>query len=184
MDTSKFPRRTLLQRGLLVIAGALGLVAAERRPSGEAAVALQRLEPTPGASVSTLRLYGRGWRPQAQAPGRGHSSQGDHLVSYGDLVDGATGEIVGRFCANGFCPQTPLGHPMIAAPTIEFQTLALNDGTVFGIGAAALNPGAEMTYAIVGGTGRFAGACGTYTARASEQAGERGAIEFMLTLTA
>jgi hypothetical protein len=184
MDSSKFPRRTLLQRGLLVIGGALGLVAAERRPVREVAAAPPQPEPTRGASAGTLRLYGWGWRPQAQSPLLGRGSEGDHLVGYGDLVDAATGAVVGRFCTNGFCPQTPFGHTIAATPTIEFQTLVLNDGTVFGIGAGALSGAAEQTYAIVGGTGRFASARGTYTARTASANGSRGAIEFTLTLTA
>jgi len=56
---------------------------------------------------------------------------------------------------------------------------------VFGIGAAALNAAADETYAILGGTERYAGARGTYTARTtSAETTGRGAVEFILTLTA
>jgi hypothetical protein len=101
------------------------------------------------------------------------------------LLDAPDGVLVGRFCTNGFCPETPFGHAIAASPTIEFQTLALKDGTVFGMGAGALNAAAERTYAILGGTERYAGARGTYTARttSAEPTGRSG-VEFILTLTA
>ena len=178
-------RRTLLRRGLLMIAGALGLVAAERRSPGQAVAAPSRPEAALAPAPGSHRFYGRGWRPQAQAPLLGRRSDGDHLVGYGDLLDAPDGVVVGRFCTNGFCPETPFGHALAASPTIEFQTLALKDGTVFGIGAAGLNAATDETYAILGGTGRYAGARGTYTARTtSAEPTGRGAVEFILTLTA
>lgn len=171
-------RRTLLRQGLLMIAGALGLVAAEQRPGGQASAAPSRAEAMP----PTLRLYGR-WRPQAQPPLLGRRSDGDHLVAYGDVLDAPEGAVIGRFCTNGFCPETPFGHALAALPTIQFQTLALKDGTVFGM-AAAPNAG-EQSYAILGGTGRFAGVRGTYTSRkrSAEPTGH-GGVEFLLTFTA
>lgn len=178
-------RRTLLRRGLLMIAGALGLVAAERRSPGQAVAAPSRPEAALTPGPTSLRFYGRGWRPQAQASLLGRRSDGDHLVGYGDLLDAPDGVVVGRFCTNGFCPETPFGHAIAAAPTIEFQTLALKDGTVFGMGAGALNVGGERTYAILGGTERYAGARGTYTARTtSAEPTGRSAVDFILTLTA
>ncbi len=186
MESLRSPnRRTLLRRGLLMIAGALGLVAAERRSPGQAVAAPSRPEAALAPAPGSHRFYGRGWRPQAQAPLLGRRSDGDHLVGYGDLLDAPDGVVVGRFCTNGFCPETPFGHALAASPTIEFQTLALKDGTVFGIGAAGLNAATDETYAILGGTGRYAGARGTYTARTtSAEPTGRGAVEFILILTA
>jgi hypothetical protein len=181
MDSWKFPRRTLLQRGLLAIAGALGLVAAERRPGAQAVAAASMPEPTP-AAAGALRLYGRGWRPQPQSPLLGRGTDRDHRVGYAELVDAPTdGAVIGRFCTNGLCPQTPFSPAVAASPTIEFQTLSLDDGTVFGVGAGSLSA-AEQTFAILGGTGRFAGARGTYTARLTSFGADGGAIEFTLTL--
>ena len=56
-------RRTLLRRGLLMIAGALGLVAAERRSPGQAVAAPSRPEAALTPGPTSLRFYGRGWRP-------------------------------------------------------------------------------------------------------------------------
>src|SRR5438132_443289 len=54
-----------------------------------------------------------------------------------------------------------------------------------GLGAGALNVGGERTYAILGGTERYAGARGTYTARTtSAEPTGRSAVDFILTLTA
>lgn len=178
-------RRTLLRRGLLLIAGALGLVAAERQSGGGQAVAApSRPDVALAHRAATLRLYGRGWRPQAQAHLLGRRSDGDHLVGYGELLDAPDGVLVGRFCTNGFCPETPFGHALAASPTIEFQTLTLEDGTLFGMGAAALDAGSEKTYAILGGTGLFAGARGTYAARTTSAEPGGAAVEFILSLTA
>ena len=183
MDSSKLPRRTLLRRGLLVIAGTLGLVAAERRPGGDAVAAPPLPQPGHLVAAGTLRLYARSWRPQIQPASPARTAEADHLVAYADLFDAPDGAVVGRVCTNGFCPQTPFGHAVTAAPTIEFQTLALKSGSIFGIGAAGLDAGAHESYAVVGGTGEFAGVRGMYTVRAVADSPRRGTVQFTLTLT-
>lgn len=175
-------RRTLLRRGLLLIAGALGLATVEREMRAES------VPSRPGAGLASqpapLILYGRRWRPQAQSQLLGRRSDGDHVVAYGDLLDGPDGAVVGRFCTNGFCPEAPFGHRFAAAPTIEFQTLTLADGTLFGMAAGDPDAGNDTVHAVLGGTGRFAGARGTYATRTtSAEPNGRGAVEFILTLT-
>src|SRR5438477_10766543 len=165
-----------------MLAGALGLVAAERRSPGQAVAAPSRPEAALTPGPASLRFYGRGWRPQAQASLLGRRSDGDHLVGYGDLMDAPDGVLVGRFCTNGFCPETPFGHAIAASPTIEFQTLALKYGTVFGMAAGALNVGGERTYAILGGTERYACARCPYTARTSVVPCARRVVYLMLPL--
>lgn len=183
MEGPKSPkRRTLLRRGLLVLAGVLGLAATERTVRGEGGgVAPPR--PVGAPTSGTLRLYGRRWSPQVPAHLPGQLSVSDHVASYGELLDAPGGVRVGEFCTNGFCPETPYGHRLPVASNIEFQTFTLKDGSLFGIGAAG--GGAEKTYAILGGTGRFAGVRGSYVARttSAEPAG-RSAVEFTLSLTA
>jgi hypothetical protein len=46
--------------------------------------------------------------------------------------------------------------------TMSMQTFELRDGTILGLGSGGLN---SDTYAIVGGTGAYAGVGGTYVAR-------------------
>ena len=163
-------RRTLLQRGLAAVGGALGLAALERKAQGESADA------SPPGAV-TLKLYGR----LRQA----HNPAGAHVIRCGDLLDGPKGKPVGELYTNGFCLETPFGPHFLAASNIEFQTFKLPDGTLFGIGAAGPAVGGERTHAILGGTGRFAGARGSYVERAASSGpGGRGALEIILTLTA
>jgi Dirigent-like protein len=187
MDGPRSPkRRSLLRRGVVLLAGAVGLVTAEQRMGGQVVAAPSRQEPAAPFQSTTLKLYGRRWRPQPQAHLLGRRSEGgDHIVGYGELLEAPDGALVGRFCTNGFCPDFPLGHTLAASPTIEFQTLTLNGGTLFGMAAADPDAGSEKTYAILGGTGRFAGARGTYAARmTSAEPFGRGTVEFILTLTA
>jgi len=184
MESRQFPRRTLLWRGLLAVGGALGLVAAERRPRADAVAATVPQRTYAPPATSTLRLYARGWRPQVEPTAPGRSVAADHVVAYADLLATPDGAVLGRACSNGFCPTTSLGHAGTAAPTIEFQTLTLRGGSIFGIGAAALHAGAEQSYAIVGGTGEFSGVRGTYTARTTSGDLESDpTLQFTLTLT-
>jgi hypothetical protein len=64
----------------------------------------------------------------------------------------------------------------------HLHTFDLAEGTILGIGANKLDEG---SYAIVGGTGRYAGASGTYTARQFlRELGGDGTAEFTLNLNA
>ena len=52
--------------------------------------------------------------------------------------------------------------------------------SIFGVGAGALGP---ATFAVIGGTGRYSGATGSYVARQSRrELGGDGTAEFTLTL--
>lgn len=166
---SKSPeRRTLLQRGLVLLTGALGVGAAARKV-GSAEAPASKPDPT-------LRLHGR--RGPAPPPGR----SGERLVRYGELLDGPDGKRIGEFFTSGFCLETPFGPQAVAPSNLEFQTFQLPEGTLFGIGAAG--PGAERTLAILGGTGRYAAARGSYVEREVPSATPgRDAVEFVLSLT-
>jgi hypothetical protein len=170
-------RRTLLQRGLAVVGGALGLRAME----GKAEAGPPPASPitAPGAA---FKLYGR--RRTVPPPGRGAAPGMGHQVRYGELLDCPDGEVTGTFCSNGFCLETPFGPPVRAASNIEFQTFTLPDGTLFGIGAAPAGPH-ESVHAILGGTGRFAGVRGSYVERPTASGtASPGVVEFVVTLTA
>jgi len=168
------PRRTLLQRGLLTLASAWGLGAVAERATAEEAPAI------PGGPT-TLTLYGR-HRPTPPRGPLGGRAGGGRLAGYGDLLDGPDGRPVGEFYANGFCVDTAFG-PAPAVSSLEFQTFRLSDGALFGVGAA--EAAGERTWAVLGGTGRFAGARGTCVEReVSVAPAGRGAVEFILTLTA
>jgi len=172
-EVSKSPeRRTLLQRGLVLLTGALGMGAAMHRVESAAAA------PAPKAEPPTLRLHGRRGLASSRLPGR----SGERVVRYGELLDAPNGKRVGEFFTSGFCLETPFGPQSAPASNLEFQTFVLPEGTLFGIGAAG--PGAERTLAVLGGTGRFVSARGSYVEREVSSAAGRDAVEFVLSLTA
>ena len=173
---SKSPeRRTLLQRGLVALAAGLGLGA-----GGRSAAAAPAAPPTPAAGVVVLRGRRRPASPQGRLP-RGATAP--RLVREGELVDDA-GATVGRFSSSSFCGESPFGPQIAAASSLELQAFHLEDGSsLFGIGSAAGPSTSGRALAILGGTGRFAGARGTYQEREVEGgSGGRGSVEFVVTL--
>lgn len=167
-------RRTLLQRGLALLGGALGVGAIGGEVHGRSAAS--------GAPAHTLKLLGR--RRASTRVAKGPDSASHHVVCTGDLFDGPEGETVGSFHTNGFCLATTLGPPLPAESNIAFQTFDLADGSLFGLGPGP-SAGGERTCAVLGGTGRYAGARGTYVERAPSQGpAGRDAVEFIFTLSA
>ena len=155
-------RRSLLKRALVVAGGALGLGAVSAKDA-RATLSLGR----------DSTLYGRSWR--LETPGRrpGEAIQpGDHGAVYGELLDGRNGRVIGQFHGSRLALQEHAG--------VEVHTFVLPGGTLVGLGTSLLG---EAVFAVVGGTGRYAGAKGSYVAtqRLREQGGN-GTAEFKLTL--
>ena len=158
----------------LLLGGATGAALALRGRSGDGGPAAPAPAPPRAPARSrTLVLNGEDWRlrsPNA-VPGK-LPERGDVRVPAGRLVDARRREI-GSFRAAALPG---------SAGVFLLHTFDLDDGTILGIGGNALH---EATYAIVGGTGRFAGATGSYTARQSPyETGGDGTAEFILTLSA
>jgi hypothetical protein len=158
------PRRALLQKGAALTLGAIGLsgagLAAETRPE------------------SDLRLLAR--RRSQAAPGRSHKAASASVApSYGELRSEVDGPAVGTFHAASLGATLVPGVPR--GPRLELQTFTLEDGMLFGLGAAGAD--GTRTCAVLGGTGRFAGAHGTYLERETDdpRAG-RGVSEFLFRL--
>jgi hypothetical protein len=171
MAETESKRRTLLQRGLVAAAAALGL--GSGRPPGRALAAGEGT-PSPEAG-RTLRLYGRGWA--AATDGKGGRS-----LRRLELLDGPEGAPVGEFFASGFLLETAFGPQPAAASNFELHTFRLGEDTLFGIGAPAPR-GRERAHALLGGTGRFAGTRGSYVEReVGGDAPGRGHVEFVVTL--
>jgi hypothetical protein len=167
-------RRGLVGRGALALAGALGLGAAARA-SGVA-------DPIAPAAASVLRLSGRQWHLVSQDRRAGEPPvQGDRLTMFGELLDEAGDRKVGEFYAACFCTGSPFGAGPVAAANVEMHTLNLLDGSIVAMGSASAG---ENVYAIVGGTGRYAGASGSYVARQRPiELGGDGTADFVVTLT-
>jgi len=162
-------RRNVVARAGLAIAGLVGVGAA----SSAAAMPL-----APSAGTSTIVLRGRNLRTTNARSG-GVLSEGDRIGVRGDLVDDEKGELVGDFIAAGFA-MGGSSHPA-QGERLELHTFNLRDGTIIGSGTAGP---LEGVFAILGGTGRYANARGTYIARQSHQdLGGDGSADFVFKLT-
>jgi hypothetical protein len=166
-------RRSLLGRGLLVAAGAIGVGAAARGSSSTRAA--------PQAKGDELRLYGRNLHLHAASHRAGEVPvKGDRHSAYGELLDRPNGKVIGRFDAAHLTQGSPFAA---VASSLEIHTFTLPDGTIHGLGLAPR--GSEGHFVILGGTGRFAGVQGTYVAtQRQRELGGDGTAEFHLTLAA
>ena len=166
-------RRSFLVRGIVLAAGALGLGAG--RITGASAA-------TP--SQQKLTLYGRFFHLHAQGRRAGVVPvKGERLTGYGELLDGPNGTKVGEFFSTLFAVDSPFAPTTAGATGLEYHSFNLQDGTILGLGTGAA--GGESVFAIVGGTGRYAGARGTYVAdQRPRELGGNGTAEFRLTLVA
>jgi hypothetical protein len=96
-------------------------------------------------------------------------------VLSGELVD-AEGTSLGRFL--GISTAFDATSPGTSA--VESHTFQLADGTLHGTGTA--EAGGESVFAIVGGTGRYHGARGSYVARQMPvELGGDGSAAFTMT---
>jgi hypothetical protein len=170
----KTTRAGALKRLALFAGGAAGVGLVGRRalddePRNAAVEAL----PLRRMRKQKVSLYGRNWRlasPNAR-PGE-LPDVADTPTPLGSIVD-KRGRELGSFRAASLVGS---GLP------IQLHTFDLVDGTILGIGSAGIT---ESPFAIVGGTGRYAGVSGTYVAKQSpRELGGDGTAEFTLTLTA
>jgi len=153
-------RRNLLQRlGLLFATAATGLIPG----SAFAAVA-----ETPSAQMNpkleNLVLFGSSWHVFTPDRVRGMLPlQGDRISVHGILLDALQGKEVGQFYSACFCPEIPGHSGRFAGVTQEMHTFTLTDGSIIGVGVGGSALGSASRFAIVGGTGRYAGARGEYS---------------------
>jgi hypothetical protein len=165
-------RRGLLGRGLVLLAGAVGLGA------GAGATKLA----TRDDDANRIRLKGRNWILQTpdRRPGE-RLVAGERGTVYGDLVD-ANGKTVGQFYGSRMAAQSSPAGAVDADSSLELHTFRLEGGTLLGIGSMIAG---ESVFAIAGGTGRYAGSRGTYVAeqRLRELGGD-GTAEFAIDLRA
>jgi hypothetical protein len=165
-------RASLLGRLALLAGGAVGVGVAARTTAGGGATASVPAPVPAGRRTEQVTLRGVDWR--LARPGVEHGklpTANDAAVPVGRIVDVDNNEL-GRFRAAAL--------PGLAA--FHLHTFDLAEGTILGIGANRMNEG---SYAVVGGTGRYAGATGTYWARQSpRELGGDGTAEFTLNLLA
>ena len=176
MGLHRAKRRSILKSGALVLAGAMSFAGLSKETAVEAAMG-------DGGGGTTLTLYGRQW--QMVAADRRSATlpvQGDRVAMYGEFLDAVGGRKIGEFYATCFFVDSPFGVNPFAAANVEMHTLNLEGGSIIGMGSATAG---ENEYAIVGGTGRFLGARGSYVAQQRPwELGGDGTAEFVITLMA
>jgi hypothetical protein len=139
-------RRELLQGSLGLLAGAIGI---------GAAVAPASAAPP---DATTLRLAGLDVFAKVHGRPSGRRPQpSDQLHLHGRVTD-HTGAVAGSFTAAGLAVRTPSDDGMAI---VEQHVFVLGDGTITGAGQRTGDSG---TFAVTGGTGRYGGARGSYTA--------------------
>lgn len=154
-------RRTALKRALLLLGGIAGVVATKGVVDAKAP---NRSAP-PGEMLS---LHGRDWHIFSRDLTRGElPAGGDRMLAYGELHALPEGEKVGEFYAT----YISLHRPGWVGPlsSIEQHTFVLPDGSIMGSGTTKPGLETEDEFAIVGGTGSYAGVRGTYVLSQSHQ---------------
>jgi hypothetical protein len=181
IDVVPVSRRTMLQRIALLFATLVGALS----PASALAAAAPAPTPAPAPTVAGRKftLYGRDWHTFARGRGRGELARSGDRASYsGELLTEPDGEPIGGFLAACFCPELPASLGSFAAVTMELHTFTLPAGTIMGQGVAT--PGGGGRFAVVGGTGAYAGARGFYTATQEPlEWGGSGKAEFAFELT-
>jgi hypothetical protein len=150
-------------------AGGAGLATAAGVTGG---TALPGAAAVRGAAIAAgtvlTHLAGRDWRQSRPGPEPGRAAApGTLATTSGALVD-ADGRDRGAF------------RSVALGGTAYLHLLELDDGTLLGMGSGDLD---EATYAVVGGTGAYRGAAGTYTvSQRPREAGGDGTADFTFAL--
>ena len=132
--------------------------------------------------AQTLALQGRDWHSFCEArPAGVQPVRGDRRLASGDL-HAPTGEKVGEFHAALFSLASPGHVGPRGTGSLELHTFNLAEGSIMGTGTASFDPDGPDTFAIVGGTGRYLGIRGAYTAwQRPRELGGDGTAELTLT---
>ena len=171
-------RRQMLKSSLAVAAGALGFGAARKAIGSSAGSDPPAAPPsTAGRMPKSLSLTGRNVHAVTSGRAMGHGPEaGERSALTGELVDGG-GTTLGNFYISSTTFGSQLDLPG-AVPVVESHTFRLPDGTIHGMGTA------DDAFAIVGGTGRYLGARGSYTATHMPiELGGDGSAAFRMTFT-
>lgn len=175
----KASRRTVLRHGVLAlgaIAGAVGLAGTvDKVRSGTLLVA-----DAPG--TTRITLVGSDWHLSAPGLRRGDlPKRGDHVSVTGVVAMAGRADEAGSFFASVQHLDNPAGHGSHALAQLETHTFQLAGGTLFGIGTTIRDQ--ESSYAIIGGTGKYLGASGSYIGKQNPlETGGDGTAHFTLTL--
>jgi hypothetical protein len=154
-EHSRTTRRNILGLGALALAGLAGAV-------GLGSVA-ERARSAPGAELpgAPIQLHGSQWHLRAPGLGSGVLPERGDRVSISGILSGAPGgPPIGTFYATSMHLDT-VDAARFATAEMQMHTIQLPEGNLVGMGTAVAD---EATYAVIGGTGRYLGATGSYTA--------------------
>jgi hypothetical protein len=172
-------RRSLLRRGLLLLGALIG-----GRAVTTGAAEAARITPPEPPTTTTFKLGGRNLTLRTVGRPAGLPKVGDRFGVYGELL-GADGVKVGEFYAAAFSMHAPYGDSPFGATSLEMHTFNLAEGSLVGMGTGQLVGDSAAVYAIVGGTGRYLGARGSYVTQQQPYGlGGDGTAEFTFTLLA
>ena len=164
-------RRSVLKTGLAAVGGVVSFGIADKAAAQEP------------STPSTLSFDGRSWHLTSPVRQAGEfPDAGEQMLMSGELVHG-DGSHAGDFHGT-YVALTAPGHAGPGdASSLQTHTLNLADGTLVGTGTATACHDGEDAFAIVGGTGRYAGARGSYTIRQSPvQLGGDGTARITISL--
>lgn len=179
-------RRKLLGGGAAALTGFLGVGLSRRLGGSDGPVTAPAAEePAADSTTVEFRLFGRGWHIQGDGPRAAWArpTRGQRQLAFGELFERPDADAeakVGEFYAACTCVNAPFGPGPLSATFMEHHTVNLRDGNLTGMGTSQ---GQESVFAIVGGTGRYAGARGSYVARqAPIERGGDGTAELSFTI--
>jgi hypothetical protein len=178
-------RREALKRGLVLIGAAVGVgTAGKAITAADRSGAPAQTQGGNGRRVEQLTLHGQQWHVSSTGLRPGELPDRDQrLLGQGELVDRPGGAKIGEFFASSFGIDSPGRAGPDGAATLELHTFNLAGGSIIGTGTARASLDAEDVFAIVGGTGRYVGARGSYVARQRPQEfGGDGTAAFTLTV--
>jgi hypothetical protein len=175
-------RRGALKSGVALLAGVVGLEVAGRARDGAAASPPPPQAPSPSATTLVLEARGLHAMPVGGRVGA-PVERGERLTLHADLLHGGGGGPAGTLTGVSHCTAAPLSSDGSPVGALEMHTLALRDGTIVGMGTSPAVAAGAAAFAVVGGTGRYAGARGSYLAeQQTDAAGGPGCARYTLTL--
>jgi len=142
-------RRQLLKAGIGVLGASTG-IGGGLKASGAT--------PEPERRDFVLRLSGLDARAHVHGAQSARLPRPNDQVHIHGTVDGEAGSPAGTFTATGVVVRTPFND---SSTIVEQHLFVLHDGTITGAGQRA---GANGTFAVTGGSGRYTGARGAYAA--------------------
>jgi hypothetical protein len=168
-------RRSILRGGLAALGGLVGATVAAK-PLAAAAQTVNGPE--------TVALYGSSWHLFSPgAPSGSLPVPGERRTASGSLSAEPGGDPIGEFHGVFTALREPGQAGRRGIATLEQHTFVLAGGTLIGSGAGTQGLDEPDTFAIVGGTGCYAAARGTYVARQRPlEFGGDGTAEFILTI--